>query len=73
MNFDEIAQNLLSALSKLLALRLIVSSKSEKIADLPAVYVLLCALLAPMLCAALLVFGLLLRYSARFEHDAYNV
>lgn len=70
MDFETIKQNLLSALGQLMALRLIVSSPSRKVADLPAAYVLLCALVAPWLCAALLVLGFVFRYGARFEKDA---
>ena len=70
MDFEEIHRNLLNALAQLMSLRLIVSSPREKVADLPALYVLLCALMAPVLCAALLVAGFLMRYSARFEREA---
>lgn len=70
MDFEEIQRNLMNALAQLLALRLIVSSRSEKVGDLPAVYVLLCALMTPMLVVALVVLGFLFRYSARFERDA---
>ena len=47
MDFEQIKNNLLSALGQLLALRVIVTSPSEKVADLPAMYVLLAALMAP--------------------------
>ena len=70
MDFEEIQRNLLNALAQLIALRLVVSSPREKVADLPALYVLLCAMMAPALCVALLAAGFLLRYSARFERDA---
>ena len=46
MDFERIKQNLLGALSQLMALRLIVSSPSCKVADLPAAYVLFAALMA---------------------------
>jgi len=70
MDFDRIKQNLMNALSQLMALRLIVSSPSRKVADLPAAYVLVAALMAPWVCAAALVLGFLFRYGARFEKDA---
>lgn len=70
MDFDTIKRNLMNAFSQLCALRLIVSSPREKTADLPALYVLLCVVLAPYICAALLVLGFILRYGARFEKDA---
>ena len=70
MDFEEIQRNLMNALAQLMALRLIVSSPNEKAADLPAVYVLVAALLAPYVCAALLVLGFIFRYRARFERDA---
>lgn len=70
MDFEKIKQNLVNALRQLMALRLIVSSPNRKVADLPAAYVLLAALMAPWVCAALLVIGFLFRYGARFEKDA---
>lgn len=70
MDFERIKQNLMNALSQLMALRLIVSSPSCKVADLPAAYVLLAVLAAPWVCAAALVLGFLFHYGARFEKDA---
>lgn len=70
MDFESIKNNLLSALSQLMALRLIVTSPSEKIADVPALYVLVVALLAPWLCLAVVALGFVCRYGARFEKDA---
>ena len=73
MDFESIKNNLLSAFSQLCALRLIVSSPREKVADLPALYVLIAALIAPYVCAALLVAGFVLRYGARFEKDTQKI
>lgn len=73
MDFESIKHNLLNAFSQLCALRLIVSSPSEKVADLPALYVLLAVLIAPYLCIALLVLGFVTRHAARFEKDATRV
>ena len=70
MDFDSMKRNLSNAFSQLMALRLIVSSPRKKVADLPAAYVLAAALMAPWVCAALLVLGFLFRYGARFEKDA---
>ena len=70
MDFEQIKNNLLNALAQLLALRVIVTSPSEKVADLPAAYVLAAAIMAPWVCAAALVLGFLFRYGARFEKDA---
>lgn len=70
MDFEAVRQNLMNAFSQLCALRLIVSSPSEKIADLPALYVVLAALLAPYACVALLALGFIFRFGARFEKDA---
>ena len=70
MDFDRIRQNLMNAFNQLMAMRLIVSSPSKKVADLPAAYVLAAALMAPWVCAALLILGFLFRYGARFEKDA---
>ncbi len=73
MDFESIKNNLLSAFSQLCALRLIVSSPREKVADLPALYVLIAALIAPYVCAALLAAGFVLRYGARFEKDTQKI
>lgn len=73
MNFEQIKNNLLDALAQLMALRVIITSPGEKIADLPALYAILAVLLAPGLCAALLVIGFVLRYAIRFEKDAARV
>ena len=70
MDFDTIKRNLSNALGQLMALRLIVSSPSCKVADLPAAYVLAAVLLAPWVCAAALILGFVFRYAARFEKDA---
>ena len=70
MDFEQIKNNLLSALGQLIALRVIVTSAREKVADLPALYVLLAALLTPYLCVAVVVLGLLTRHAIRFEKDA---
>ena len=70
MDFERIKQNLMNALSQLMAMRLIVSSPSRKVADLPAAYVLVAALMAPWVCAAARVLGFLFHYGARFEKDA---
>ena len=70
MDFERIKENLANALRQLLALRLIVSSPSRKVADLPAAYVLIAALMAPWVCLFAVVLGFLFRYGARFEKDA---
>lgn len=70
MDFEQIRQNLADALCQLLALRLVVSSPSRKVADLPAAYVLVAALMAPWVCLFAVVLGFLFRYGARFEKDA---
>ena len=73
MDFETIKSNLMNVFAQLMALRLIVSSPNEKVGDLPAIYVLLAALLAPHVCVALLVLGFLFRYRARFERDAVRM
>ncbi|MBE5798699.1 MAG: hypothetical protein E7321_01955 [Clostridiales bacterium] len=70
MDFEQIKNNLLRALGQLMALRVIVTSPSEKVADLPAVYVLLAALMAPAALVVVLVLGLVTRHAVRFEKDA---
>ena len=69
MDFEQIKQNLLGALEQLLALRVIVTSTSEKVADLPAIYVLLGALMAPGALVVVLLLGLVTRHAVRFEKD----
>lgn len=69
MDFESIKNNLLQALSQLMVLRLIVTSPNEKVADLPALFLLLCVVLAPRVCVVLIVLGLIFRYSIRFEKD----
>ena len=70
MDFEQIRDNLMNAATQLLSLRVIVTSPSENAADLPALYVLLAALLAPGACAVVVVLGFLRRYAVRFEKDA---
>lgn len=70
MDFEQIKNNLLDALGKLMALRVIVSSPSEKVADLPALYAILAVLLAPWAVVMIVVLGLVFRYAVRFEKDA---
>ncbi|MBQ7886006.1 MAG: hypothetical protein IJ313_03835 [Clostridia bacterium] len=73
MDFEQIKNNLLGALGQLLALRMIVTSPSEKVADLPAVYVLLAALMAPGVCVVVLLLGLITRHAVRFEKDVVKM
>lgn len=73
MDFEQIKNNLLSALGQLLALRVIVTSPSEKVADLPAMYVLLAALMAPGACVVIVLLGLVARHAVRFEKDAVRM
>ena len=73
MDFEAIKENLLSAFRQLLVLRLIVTSPSEKVADLPALYVLIAVLIAPWVCLALLVLGFFGRYGMRVEKDTASV
>ena len=69
MDFEEIKNNLLDALGKLMALRVIVTSPNEKVADLPALYAILAVLLAPWAVVFIVVLGLVFRYAVRFEKD----
>ena len=63
----------MNALAQLLALRVIVTSPSAKVADLPAVYVLLAALLAPGVVVIAVLLGLVTRHAVRFEKDAVKM
>ena len=73
MDFEQIRDNLMNAAAQLLSLRVIVTSPSEKVADLPALYVLIAVLIAPWVCQALLVLGFLGRYGMRVEKDTASV
>ena len=73
MDFEQIKKNLLDALSQLLALRVIVTSPSEKVADIPALYVLLFALMTPGMSVIIILLGLVTRHAVRFEKDAVKV
>ncbi|MBP3428785.1 MAG: hypothetical protein J6M47_11095 [Clostridia bacterium] len=69
MDFQNIKNNLMKAFAQLMALRLIVSSPNEKVADLPALYVILAVLLAPWACVTALILGFIFKYGARFEKE----
>ena len=70
MDFEQIKENLLHALSELMALRLIVTSPREKVADLPALYAILAVWLSPIAVVVVILLGLIFRYAVRFEKDA---
>lgn len=70
MDFEQIKNNLLSALSQLLALRMIVTSPNEKVADVPVLFALIVLVHIPVLCVAAAALGLVRRYAVRFEKDA---
>ena len=70
MDFEEIKNNLLNALGKLMALRVIITSPREKVADLPALYSILVVLMAPWAVVICVLLGLMLRYAVRFEKEA---
>ncbi len=73
MDFEQIKKNLLDALSQLLALRVIVTSPREKVADLPALYVLLFVLMAPGMSVVVILLGLITRHAVRFEKDVVKI
>lgn len=73
MDFEQIKNNLINALTQLLALRVIITSPSEKVADLPALYAALAVLSAPGACVVLLLLGLVTRHAVRFEKDALKM
>jgi len=70
MDFEQIRDNLLHALAKLMALRVIITSPREKVADLPALYAIIAVLLAPWAIVLAAILGLVFRYAVRFEKDA---
>ena len=59
MDFETIKNNAINAFRQLTVLRVIVTSPNEKVADVPALYALVSLLLAPWVCAAVLVLGFL--------------
>ena len=69
MDFEQIKNNLLDALGRLMALRLIVTSPNEKVADLPALYAAVAVLFAPWAIAVIVVLGFIFRYAVRVEKD----
>ncbi|MBP3656506.1 MAG: hypothetical protein J6K32_07405 [Clostridia bacterium] len=69
MNFETIKKNLVSLFAQLMALRMIVTSPSEKVADLPTLYVVIVVLLAPWICVSALILGFLFKYAVRFEKE----
>lgn len=73
MDFEQIKNNLLDALGRLMALRVIVTSPREKVADLPAMYAILAVLLAPWAVVTIVVLGVVFRYAVRFEKDAVKM
>jgi len=70
MDFEQIKNNLLDALGRLMVLRVIVTSPREKVADLPALYEILAVLLAPWAVVVIALLGFIFRYAIRFEKDA---
>ena len=70
MDFEQIKNNLLDALGRLMTLRVIITSPREKVADLPALYAILAVLLAPWAVVVIVVLGFVFRYAIRFEKDA---
>ena len=70
MDFETIKNNAINAFRQLTVLRVIVTSPNEKVADVPALVALL---LAPWVCAAVLVLGFLFKYGIRFEKDAVKM
>ena len=70
MDFEQIKNNLLDALGRLMALRVIITSPREKVADLPALYAILAVILAPWAIVLGVVIGFVFRYAVRFEKDA---
>ena len=73
MDFDSIKNYAITAFRQLTGLRVIVTSPNEKVADVPALYALVALLLAPWVCAAVLVLGFLFKYGIRFEKDAVRM
>lgn len=69
MDFEEIKNNLIRAVSQLMVLRVVATSPREKVIDLPAIYAILCVLMAPWAVIILTFVALLLNYRIRFEKD----
>jgi ABC-type long-subunit fatty acid transport system fused permease/ATPase subunit len=67
MQYNEIIENLRNALMKLLSLRVIVTSPSRKVADLPLLYLIVAALMAVKVAVVIVLVGFLAGYRARLE------
>ncbi len=67
MQYNEIIENLRNALVKLLSLRVIVTSPSKKVADLPLLYLIIAAMMTVKVAAAIVLVGFLAGYRARLE------
>ena len=69
MDGNEIMGNLRAAFARLLSLRLIISSPSEKVADLPLLYVILLVLSTPLVSLCAVIGGLISHYGVRMERE----
>lgn len=69
MDVNQMIENLKNAFAKLMSLRLVASSSSEKIADLPLLLIVIAALMAPRACIAIAVIALATKHSFRVEKD----
>ena len=67
MEGNEILQNLRQAFERLMRTRLLISSPSEKVADVPLIYAILLAFCSPWVSAFAFLLGLFRRYSLRVE------
>ncbi len=69
MDTRDMLNNLRVAAERILSQRLIVTSPSEKVADVPLVYAVCLLLSAAPVCVLAFVLGLVRRYSLRLERD----
>ena len=69
METREMLTNLKAAAERILAQRLIVTSPSAKVADVPLVYAIGLFLATPACCILAFILGLIRRYGLRLERD----
>ena len=70
MDTRDMMNNLRAAARRILAQRLIVTSPSEKIADVPLVYAVMLVLAVPWVSLIAFVLGLIRRFGLRLERSA---
>ncbi|MBQ9008424.1 MAG: DUF4342 domain-containing protein [Clostridia bacterium] len=69
LNFEQVIQNLRRAFQNILSYRVLVSSATEKVADLPLIVVIIAVLMAPPASVIIALIALLTGHRPRLERD----